>query len=70
MSNKKKKGKMISVAPPDLVPGDIVVVDVGQKVPADCRLISFQTATFSVDESMLTGEADSVLKDLEPIQSR
>eukprot|EP00956_Cyclotella_meneghiniana_P042909 scaffold249350_cov82-Cyclotella_meneghiniana.AAC.1 len=45
-----------------LVPGDIVVLSVGQKIPADIRLISISTSTFTVDEASLTGESDSVQK--------
>lgn len=45
-----------------LVPGDIVVLSVGQKIPADIRLISVSTSTFTVDEASLTGESDSVPK--------
>jgi len=45
-----------------LVPGDIVLLSVGQKIPADIRLISVSTSSFTVDEACLTGESDSVSK--------
>ena len=45
-----------------LVPGDVVILTVGQKVPADIRLVSVSTSTFTVDEACLTGESDSVAK--------
>eukprot|EP00804_Cyclotella_cryptica_P006798 CCRYP_010940-RA/>CCRYP_010940-RA protein AED:0.06 eAED:0.06 QI:120/1/1/1/1/1/10/866/1228 len=52
----------IEVDASSLVPGDIVVLSVGQKIPADIRLISVSTSTFTVDEACLTGESDSVSK--------
>jgi magnesium-transporting ATPase (P-type) len=45
-----------------LVPGDIVLLSVGQKIPADIRLLSVSTSSFTVDEASLTGESDSVPK--------
>ncbi|KAG0626234.1 hypothetical protein M758_2G113100 [Ceratodon purpureus] len=46
----------------ELVPGDIVELRVGDKVPADMRIISFKTSTVRVEQSSLTGESMAVLK--------
>ncbi|EED93720.1 calcium transporting ATPase [Thalassiosira pseudonana CCMP1335] len=52
----------VEVDASSLVPGDVVILTVGQKIPADIRLMSVSTSTFTVDEACLTGESDSVPK--------
>jgi len=47
----------------DLVPGDILILRVGDQIPADGRVL--MCAGCEVDESILTGESVPVLKDLE-----
>lgn len=44
----------------ELVPGDIVLLNVGDRVPADCRL--FETIDLSIDESSFTGETEPAMK--------
>lgn len=46
----------------NLVPGDILYLRVGDKVPADARILALKTNTFSTDEGSLTGESVSVSK--------
>ncbi|KAF7826216.1 calcium-transporting ATPase, endoplasmic reticulum-type [Senna tora] len=51
----------------ELVPGDIVELHVGDKVPADMRVATLKTSTLRVEQSSLTGEAMPVLKGTNPI---
>lgn len=51
----------------NLVPGDILILAAGDKVPADMRL--FKTKSFETQEASLTGESMSVLKSSEKIEA-
>ena len=50
-----------------IVPGDIVEISVGDKVPADFRVIKIYSTTLRIDQSILTGESVSVIKHNEPV---
>lgn len=52
----------------EVVPGDIIKLAVGDKIPADARLIELISQTIRVDESTLTGEAEVVFKHVDKIQ--
>jgi P-type Ca2+ transporter type 2C len=53
------------VAAEELVPGDLIVLREGERVPADARLVT--GAGLAVDESPLTGESIPVEKSAEPV---
>lgn len=57
----RRDGRMAEVAIDDLVPGDVVLLEPGDRVPADGRL--WLAANLAVDESSLTGESVPVDKD-------
>jgi cation-transporting P-type ATPase I len=63
----RRAGELRSLAAADLVPGDIVVLESGDAVPADCRLL--KTEGLELDESSLTGESLPVAKRPEPSQA-
>jgi len=56
-----RNGTQMTIEACELVPGDIVVLTMGDAVPADCRLID--SINLQVDESMLTGESVPAEKD-------
>ena len=55
-----RDGKMVSVRSEDLVVGDVVVLEAGDAVPADCRI--FECASMKIEEAALTGESVPVDK--------
>ena len=60
-----RDGVLTELDSEELVPGDVVVLEGGMKIPADMRLISERS--FSVDESLLTGEALPIEKTTDTI---
>ncbi len=63
----RRAGQTSVVDSEDLVPGDLVEVAAGDKVPADVRLTT--ETDIEADESMLTGESEPVVKDEVTLQS-
>ena len=61
----KRDGKFIMVPAEQLVPGDVVLLQSGDKVPADLRL--FKTRELRIEEAMLTGESVPVEKAIEAV---
>ena len=53
-------GKIVSVKSEELVKGDIILLDAGDAVPADCRII--ECASMKIEEAALTGESVPVSK--------
>ncbi len=57
-----RNGKEQDVPSKDVVPGDILLLEAGFKIPADARLI--ENASLKCDEASLTGESMPVAKDI------
>ncbi|MFQ5711412.1 MAG: cation-translocating P-type ATPase [Candidatus Geothermarchaeales archaeon] len=55
-----RDGKEIEISSKELVPGDLILLEVGDKIPADARLL--EIANLQIDEAPLTGESVSVAK--------
>lgn len=60
-----RDGKEQNLEATELVPGDIVILHEGDRIPADGRIIS--ESGLLTNESMLTGESDSIAKDAKAI---
>jgi Ca2+-transporting ATPase len=58
-----REGKTINEFPvEELVPGDLVDINIGDRVPADMRIVKHLTTTLRIDQSAMTGESVTVLK--------
>ncbi len=64
----RRNGAEVQVVSTDIVPGDIVVLYPGDRVPADMRIIESYNGT--VDESMITGESLAVVKTSEKLEAQ
>lgn len=56
-----RDGEVKEISSEDLVIGDVVLLEAGQQVPADLKLV--ETANLKIDEKALTGESVAVEKD-------
>ena len=61
-----RNGNVVQIPSSDVTVGDIVMLDAGDYIPADGRLI--ECASLKVDESALTGESLGVEKNIDPIK--
>ena len=62
-----RDGQVSEIDAGELVPGDMVLLEVGDRVPADLRLV--EALNLRMDESSFTGESVPVSKSIEPVDS-
>jgi Ca2+-transporting ATPase len=62
----RRDGRTLEIPLEEIVPGDVVLFEAGDRVPADGRLLL--AATLEIEEAALTGESTPVLKDTDPIE--
>ncbi len=67
VSNVLRDGHVVAVPSEDLVVGDVVLLDAGTAVPADCRII--ENASLQIEEAALTGESVPVYKVTEALKT-
>jgi magnesium-transporting ATPase (P-type) len=60
-----RDGGRITIGAEEIVPGDIVLLEAGDRVPADLRLI--RTRNVKIEEAILTGESVAVEKGVKPV---
>ena len=63
-----RDGRRMVIPAEDLVPGDVVLLEAGDRVPADLRLM--RARNLRIDEAALTGESVPVDKGIEPAAPR
>lgn len=61
-----REGRRRQIAAEELVPGDVVMLQSGDKVPADLRLVSVKN--LRIEEAVLTGESEAVEKNVMPVE--
>ena len=61
-----RDGERQRVATHEIVPGDITLIEAGDKIPADARIV--ENANLQTDEAPLTGESVPVAKETKPIE--
>ena len=61
-----RDGKLLHLPSAELVPGDIVLLEAGDSVPADCRVL--ESASMKIEEAALTGESVPVEKHVEALE--
>ena len=60
-----RSGELVVIPSAELVPGDVITLEAGDNVPADCRIID--SAALKAEESALTGESVACDKDCETL---
>ncbi|NBW41486.1 cation-transporting P-type ATPase [bacterium] len=60
----RRAGEVVNIETRQLVPGDIVLLEAGDSVPADLRIL--EATNLRADQSLVTGEVDSVAKAPDP----
>ena len=63
-----REGEKVEIDSAELVPGDIVFLEIGDKIPADLRLI--EAVNLKADESALTGESVASLKSAKAVPKK
>jgi Ca2+-transporting ATPase len=66
MARVRRDGQVVEIPAEEIVPGDLVLFEAGDRVSADGRLLV--AATLEIEESALTGESTPVLKDTAEIE--
>lgn len=66
LASVKRDGEIIQINSTELVPGDVLVLEAGDVVPADLRL--YDINSLKIEEAALTGESVPVDKKLQPVE--
>jgi P-type Ca2+ transporter type 2C len=62
-----RNGERIKIDAHEIVPGDIIAIETGDRIPADARVT--EAEELEIDESALTGESEPVVKNTDPVEN-